>query len=235
MSAPVAHMTLIPDTNVYLHYTFFPEIDWLDVGGAPSITLLVPPVVVSQLDTQKHEGANRRIRERAQQVIRKLHSLSDQEEQPEIRPRVTLRLLDVDRCLNFEGDGLDSNHPDDEFLAYGLKEMRLAGGSAAIVTGDLNMRLKCKQRGMGMIDMPEKYRLDIAEDERDKEIQRLRRENLQLKTPLPVLKVQLLTDRGPSDRATFSLAAVGPLTEEQLWLEVDDMRTRLKHKGMCLR
>src|SRR5438105_35064 len=81
------HLTVFLDTNIYLHYQPFEQIDWRKLLKSRCITLCVPAVVVSELDKHKDEHRTRRIRKRAGAVSAKLFEYFDADK-PEVRSGV---------------------------------------------------------------------------------------------------------------------------------------------------
>lgn len=60
-------MFALTDTNVFIHYEFFKNVDWAEELGAREVTLVIPPVVLEELDKRKWAGT-RREKERAKTV-----------------------------------------------------------------------------------------------------------------------------------------------------------------------
>ena len=56
------------DTMVYLHYRMFSEIDFSEITGCSPITLVVPEIVVKEIDDQKDSNPQKKIRDRARRV-----------------------------------------------------------------------------------------------------------------------------------------------------------------------
>ena len=90
------------DTNVLLHYAFFRDVDWARELGVGEVTLVLPPVILEELDKRKWSGT-RREKERAKAVLRALKDLGLSTTSMEVRPSVNVIALDEE--------------PDDAFLA----------------------------------------------------------------------------------------------------------------------
>ncbi|MBN1763442.1 MAG: hypothetical protein JW878_10290 [Methanomicrobia archaeon] len=65
------------DTNFYLHYKLFTELDWKSLLGCNNLILIVPPTVIKELDDKKFSAPNSRIKRRAQEVISKFRDISE--------------------------------------------------------------------------------------------------------------------------------------------------------------
>ena len=82
------------DANVYLHFIPFTDIDWRSVLGQAAVRLIVPMVVLGELDNQKNAGREK-LKPRAAKrlaLMRKL--LAGHERGPvEVRPGVNLEVV----------------------------------------------------------------------------------------------------------------------------------------------
>jgi predicted ribonuclease YlaK len=67
--------TIFLDTNVYLHYKLFDQIDWQEIVHGDAITIVIPPVIIRELNKNKEAHPQTRIRKRAAAVIKKLARL----------------------------------------------------------------------------------------------------------------------------------------------------------------
>src|SRR5689334_6283679 len=83
------------DTSIFLQYRTFDEVDWLTTLGLKGVTLVLAPVVISELSEKKDEPSPR-LRQRAAVVIRKLEALWSKGTPAEVRPGVALVRQDVE-------------------------------------------------------------------------------------------------------------------------------------------
>ena len=143
----VAHpnaIRAILDTNVYLHYKLFSEIDWavaLHQSGA--VRIVVPMVVLRELDQQKNVG-RKPVNQEARRVLRRLQELLEGQG----RGRVSIgdqQTIEVARDLPRHVP-----HPvaDEEVLDRAEAFEGRPGGQLVIVTGDLSMRIRAEVRNL---------------------------------------------------------------------------------------
>lgn len=64
------------DTNSFLHYRMFTDINWSKITNSTSVLLIVCPAVSSELDKKKHSDNDINIRNRAQRVISKMSKMA---------------------------------------------------------------------------------------------------------------------------------------------------------------
>jgi predicted ribonuclease YlaK len=71
----VETIVLFLDTNVFLHYQSFDQIDWSALFGVANVEIIIPPVTVHELNKHKDSHPKPRIRARAADIIKKLLGL----------------------------------------------------------------------------------------------------------------------------------------------------------------
>jgi rRNA-processing protein FCF1 len=149
---------LVPDTNVFLHFTFFDEAPWPDLVSDQQVRLVVPLVVVEELDRLKHTGHDR-VADRARKVIRRLDELTASAggELAHLPGRGTIEIIaeDFDRV---------------RLPAVDAEIVRVCGDvddmvptKARVVTGDLYMKTRARSYGVDVIGLPESWELRRAE------------------------------------------------------------------------
>ena len=47
------HKKVYLDTNIFLHYQPFDQINWPEVSNADSVIIVFPPVIIRELNTHK--------------------------------------------------------------------------------------------------------------------------------------------------------------------------------------
>jgi hypothetical protein len=121
----------VPDTNALLHYTRYDQLPWPERIGQPIVRLIVPLVVIDELDNKKYAR-----REEFQQRARELLALIDRYETaaPDayspLRQGVTFEVL-PDEPGHFRAASTDQEILERcEFLA------QVTGSPVTLVTGD---------------------------------------------------------------------------------------------------
>lgn len=147
----------VVDTHVLLHYRLFDEVPWLDiVVDVEDLLLVVPLRVVDELDAKKSAARREDLRDRARTVIRALERCLD-------------RRGIVRSDVRLEGVGLADLDPesyrnpplpvDIEILDVCEGVASYAAGKTNLVTGDLGMRIRARERSIGVIGMPDAHLL----------------------------------------------------------------------------
>jgi rRNA-processing protein FCF1 len=148
------------DANVYLHFIPFTDIDWRSVLGQAAVRLIVPMVVLSELDNQKNAGREK-LKPRAAKrlaLMRKL--LAGHERGPvEVRPGVNLEVV-VD-----PPDHARQPNTDEEIIAIAQRLVGRRGGPVLLVTGDHSMQLRAEARGLTVVELSDGLRLPLGGDE----------------------------------------------------------------------
>jgi len=86
---------LIPDTNIFIEFAYFTDVDWPKLAGADSVVLLLALPTLKELDEHK-AGINQRRRDRATKVLARIRELTQNfKAEGTARPNVIIRLLGV--------------------------------------------------------------------------------------------------------------------------------------------
>ena len=208
---------VFPDTNVFLHFQFFDEVDWPTQLGTDEVTLVLTQAVLSELDEHKWSGT-RREKLRAQKVLKRLDALGLSATALEVRAGVHVMALDSE-----PGDELFAQHRlapqvvDDRLIASILEFKERAGDAKVLLlTDDTGLRIKARGRRLEVVAPPESLRSDEEPDEVERELERARRELAEARSAVPDLR---LTFEGGVDHlhlewrpfAAFNAAEVAQL------------------------
>lgn len=165
------------DTNIFLEFTTFDEIDWNKELGVNEALLVVPQTVIQQLDKHKYDPRSNRRQDRSRMILNKIEALSDLEDSL-VRKGVYLRILQANPNPQWL---LEHNYdPDDsddrivgavEFFIEQNPEL-----SVVLLTDDTGPRLKAKTRRIKAIAPREELRLENEPDPLQRETNQLRRE-----------------------------------------------------------
>jgi PIN domain len=174
------------DSNLFLQCRVFSEIDWrLIADSDDQITILIPTAVSRELDRLKSDG-NRRRSKRAREASQFLRQIALSEDlRTMVRkedPCVEIRIPDKIKIDRSQGENLDLEHPDDHIVAEMLTYLATSQDvDARLLTHDVNLMIAARRHGLKIVEIPEKWLLPPENDERDKQIARLRAEIEELK------------------------------------------------------
>lgn len=151
---------LMLDTNTFMHCTLFPEVDWRREFSADEVRLVVPLLVLDELD-DKTFSPNNRLSKRADKVLREFDRFMNaivRDGFAIIKDDVTLEILadedDHRRRTNSDTELLDRA----EFLHQVIEQ------PVTIVTTDRGMRVRGQARQLTVRQMPSHLRLPLADD-----------------------------------------------------------------------
>lgn len=141
-SADAAGRLLVVDTNFYLHHDkSFEEISWREVGAAADgepVTVVVPLVVVDELDRAKRDD----LRARARRTLKMLHEIF-------IDPSESVLLAELTRARLLPDPPGHQRLPDAdmEIIDRAISLASLSGLPTSIVTYDVGMSFRAKMAG----------------------------------------------------------------------------------------
>jgi len=220
------HQFLFVDTNVFLHFQFFRDVDWCGECGAKAVTLVLAPVILDELDDKKREGS-RRDKSRAQAVLRAIGGLDLAKGPAVLRPGVSVEALDDepdDNC--FAQHRLRPRNGDDRLIASALSFQAVnPEAQVSILSDDTGLGIRGPRRNVKVRAPAEHLRLPDEPDDTERALQEMRRENQVLKSAAPKLRLRFV------DGAHLELetAIVGPWQPEQRRQAQAQWRERYPH------
>ncbi len=92
------------DTNVHLEFLDFTQVDWPSVLTGDPVYLVVPHVVLRELDDHKYDRRSKRRQQRARMIVARL-----------LRDNVVIVSDDAGMLLKARGHGINAHQMDDKF------------------------------------------------------------------------------------------------------------------------
>lgn len=133
----------ILDTNALLHYTRFDQFDWVSRLGSPQVRLIIPIVVIDELDAKKY-ARREEFRDRARELLTLIDGYATQsgDGYAQISDGVTLEVLP-------DGEGhIRAPSPDQEILERCEFIRQITGRTVTQITGDSGARISARSRGI---------------------------------------------------------------------------------------
>ena len=211
------------DTNVFMHYKPINEIDWVEILGDNQVEIVVPRVVLRELDRHKDSHNRGYLRERAR---KRLHQLELWGNMAEIREGVVLRLLPRLE-LPRESYDLDRDQPDDQLLLALLwyREQH-ASTSMLLISHDVGPRIAATALNIPARAPDESLRLPEHPDPVQKELQELQRENRRLKSAKPRLRLAHLHESVFKIHVSLLVTESPPSDLEAIDRQIEALRRR---------
>ena len=216
----------IPDTNIFLHYQTFTEINWLKELGVKEAILLICLSVMRELDHRKFNASDDRIKERARKVLAKLDNVSENNQN--FRENVRLELIPREPNIDWASEGLNCDVKDDWIIATILCE-RENYPNLVLVTADTGLKMKAKFRGIETKKLPDKLLLKSGKDPRQQEIENLRKQLLELQNRMPELYLLLLSNDQYGKVADFRIIQPAKLSPEEIEKRLAEIQQKLTY------
>lgn len=181
------------DTNIFLHFQDFEKIDWLSESLSKTCKLVIPPVMIDELDKKKI-GTNK-IGNRARNILNRFEQLSEMDD-AKINENIWFEILLVKPSREiYETNNLNFDEKDHRLIAsiiqfsqeYDLNEILLC-------SNDIGPRLRAKMYNIKSLKLDSKYLIPNQVSEEEKKIKKLERENQILRTRIPKLDVLFLDE-----------------------------------------
>lgn len=186
------HAYCIPDTNIFMHYQFFTEIQWRQEIGAGQVTVVIADTVLTELAKHKRDGSRQRRAQRARKAESRLSEmLLGPNKQLTLRKGEELAYKRLDPSKGtLESHHLNHAEGDDRILGLAL-QIKDADPNARVVvyTGDGPMRFKADDLGIEVVVPSDKVTELEEPDVRDQENERLHRQIAQYESRVPKLSL----------------------------------------------
>ena len=187
---------LVLDTNIYLHYKDFEQIDWNSLFGG-DVTICLPQRVLEEVDKHKDQS-----RGKLQKRARKLSARFSEILLQNATTKVPVKVMDNPPSTAFDDPQYHKEIADDWIILSALHSSQ-DFANVVIVSGDNGILLKAKRHGLGFYKMPEEFLLADEPSEEEKEIKRLKQQITKYENRRPAPEVvfrdetQLLTIEKP--------------------------------------
>lgn len=146
------------DTNTTLHFTRFDKVPWQKVFGKGT-AVMVPHVVVDEIDTKSYQTGDKKISRRARGVFGLLESVLEAGPEKAIPEDGTPVFIMAD-----EPGHARLAVPDDELVASALRLYQaVAPAEVVVVSRDIGVRTRARAWGLPARPLPDKYLIEGGE------------------------------------------------------------------------
>jgi hypothetical protein len=184
--------TIFLDTNIFLHYQPFTQINWLEIVNAESVTIVIPPITIRELNKHKDSHPRAQIKKRAGEIIKKLFGLLDSGQTSKIADGVFVFFEGRDSAIDFAAHQLNFNVQDDQLMAsILLRKQEAPEQPLVLVTSDLGLALVAKagRQGISTKMMPDNFRIADEPDPSESKVKRLEQQIREMNARVPVLSL----------------------------------------------
>lgn len=218
---------LFLDTNIFLHYRSFDQIDWPKVVDATAVTIVIPPVTFRELNKHKDSHSAAHIRKRAGDILKKLNRIFSDQAEAVIKPNVRIRIDPVDPVVREFDVYLQPEIQDDQLVAsILLARQKYPTIDIVLIAADegLLLRFKASEYEISCVKPDDAYRLPEQRDPNELRVRELQRENAELRRRIPDIK---LTFKAGKRHKEFLLDLSTQPTAEEFSQKLDRLKKNL--------
>lgn len=211
---------LFLDTNVFLHYQDFDSLPWKTLCK-DSVTIVIPPITIRELNKHKDTLSRPRIRRRAEVALKKIANLLGASLTTQVNEDVELIFESRDPLISFSENQLSPEVNDDQLIASILMAKDESPNATTIlVTSDtgLTLRTKAQRLAIQTMMLSDEYKLPEEPDPEQARIRELETEIRELKATQPKLSVIF------EDEHQHTVLALGPLVVPDPDIEDEALR-----------
>lgn len=156
LASMITETTIIPDTNALL---FNPELESWKFNDTPKFTIILVPMVLSELDHIKEDYKNDKLRHKAEKLIRKFKEYRRRGPLTKgvtvVKELITIQAIALEPDFNNSLPWLDAQRNDDQIIASVIEVMRLRPRSPVfLVTRDINLQNKAELASIPFVEPP---------------------------------------------------------------------------------
>ncbi|ABF39983.1 hypothetical protein Acid345_0980 [Candidatus Koribacter versatilis Ellin345] len=230
------HKFVFLDTNIFEHFPPITDIDWPRLADCDSVTLVISPVTIGELNRHK-DGANRpRLKQRAATAIRLLSTYERLGGTPTVRTGTDILFLPNEPLINFAEHRLSSDIPDDRLLASAIEyalDHTLPSDRVLVTSADLGLTIKGKSKiNVKMLAMDESLRIPQELEPEEKRIAELESQLQAFTARSP--KLTLMFEDGDLFRSTRISRAEKQLTLNELSEEIGQLKKQYPYLAPTL-
>lgn len=169
---------LVLDTNVYLHFKHFEQINWKSILHN-DVTICVPQKVLAEIDKYKDQSHGK-IQKRAKVLSARFYEIFLEG----VTPQVPVINMSNPPANAFDDPQYHQEISDDWIILSALHSS-ISNADIVIVSYDNGILLKAKQHGLGFYKVPDCLLLAEEPSEEEKEIKRLSQQLAKYENRLP--------------------------------------------------
>ena len=179
------------DTMIYLHYQLFTEIDFSKIINNTPITLVVPEIVIKEIDDHKDFHPQKKIRDRASRVHSALFKYLFTTGRSEIRKDYAICYL-PEAKMDLSSLNLDERKNDHRLIAaiLNFKQNLNSNDGVFFISQDFAPSFTAKDRGLSVFQMPEELKLADEQTEFEKKIKQLETRLAKYEHAIPQLSIK---------------------------------------------
>lgn len=177
------------DTNIFLHYQPFDQVNWLNELSSTEVDIAIAPIVIRELDHHKDQHSNSKIRNRARASLKKIESLIRGQDDVNLLEGIGVIHIDEPN-LSFADYGLRNDVNDDHLIACCIERKLLEyNEKVVLVTSDTGPRIKAHKHKIEFLDLDEGLKLPSSDGEVEKEKKELENRIQKLQNSIPDLQL----------------------------------------------
>lgn len=176
---------LVLDTNVYLHYKDFEQVDWKSLLN-DEVTVCVPQRVFEEIDKHKDQSRGK-VQRKAKQLSARFSEIFLQG----VAPRVPVEVMNHPLSTAFDDPQYHKEISDDWIILSALQSS-YDNADIVIASGDNGILLKAKHHGLGFYMMPDDLLLAEEASEEEKELRQLKQQLAKYETRRPDPEVEFV-------------------------------------------
>lgn len=186
----MAHLYVVVDTNMFLHYIGLDQIAWRELFPGQKVILLICPPVIRELNKHKDSPRTPKLRDRATSALHKIDAWSDLSSPVVLKDSAEVHFRIYDSKINFADFNLVRDLADDHLVATLIElKSEMSSSSIVLLTKDTGLKLKARAHGFSTVSLPDNALLPEEVLPSEKRIRDLENQIRELQNARPKLRL----------------------------------------------
>jgi rRNA-processing protein FCF1 len=213
------------DTNTFLHFQLFTELDWLQLLESEEVQLIVPSTVLQELDKKKFNEQDINLRNRAKKVISTFNQILNNKLSFK-KENIRIEFLPNEPNIDWKKENLDMMIPDDRIIATCL-ELFQKYSDLILITADFGLKLKANNKHIQTVEISDTYLLKEKQSKEQNELKTIREKLSKIESTIPKLYLKFKNDDELTDFIKFTITKQTEYHEEKYTKDIDDKVNQL--------
>ena len=208
------------DTNTFLHFQLFTELDWLQLLESEEVLLIVPSTVLQELDKKKFNEQDINLRNRAKKVISTFNQILNNKLSFK-KENILIEFLPNEPNIDWKKENLDMMIPDDRIIATCL-ELFQKYSDLILITADFGLKLKANNKHIQTVEISDTYLLKEKQSKEQIELKNIREKLSKIESTSPKLSMNFKNEDHLIDYIKYTIIKQTEYHEEKYVKDIDD-------------
>ncbi|MDL2239148.1 PIN domain-containing protein [Bacteroidales bacterium OttesenSCG-928-K22] len=206
------------DANIFIHFQPYDQICWKDITK-DEYRIIIAPITLDELDKHKI-NPNKKIAKRVKAILPKIENEQNKTD------KILEVYMSIPKDETFNRYNLTRIQSDHSLLASVIEFGEVYGlENIILISYDTGPRIRARQIGINVFELDRRFLLKEEDSDEEKELKRLRKENVELKNNLPNV---ILSFQNGKIYENFEITPIAQTENEYCNVLLDEVKNQHK-------